>query len=267
MFGLIIEIHCFKAYITYMHSQDLWHHGDQFGKINCIWIARYVTWVAIDGILSLYIWYWCKISMGKNKLASGQIAVWPCSGSLRLQREAVSEGKYRGSFCCCYLTWTVLVEKQGTYFQNMSVILLFVVVLCLPCQTKKSVSASTGCSVVELCKKSAVLASHCVFCHDTLKREVAPIYLRVNWGWMHYKLIIFTLQVQTENTFVKVLLHLVHLVTFAVTEHLLKSCIFNVYFNEFWLASLYRIAPWQECVYMCASDLMLFFFVISKGVW
>lgn len=96
MIGLINEIHCcFKAYITCMHSQDLWHHGDQFGKTNCVWIARYVTWVAIDGILSLYIWYWCKISMAKNKLASGQIAVWLCSGSLRLERGCV-RGKVQG---------------------------------------------------------------------------------------------------------------------------------------------------------------------------
>lgn len=74
-------------------------------------------------------------------------------------------------------------------------------------------------------------------------------------------------QIETENIFAQVLLHLVHPVTFTVTEHLFKSCIFNVYFNTFWLASLYRIAPWQECVYVCASDLMLFFLVISKGVW
>lgn len=75
-----------------------------------------------------------------------------------------------------------------------------------------------------------------------------------------------TSQIETENIFAKVLLHLVHPVAFTVTEHLLKICTFNVYFNTFWLASLYRIAPWQECVYVCASDLMLFFLVISKGV-
>lgn len=74
-------------------------------------------------------------------------------------------------------------------------------------------------------------------------------------------------QIKIENIFAKVLLHLAHPLTFTVTEHLLKSCIFNVYFNTFWLASLYRIAPWQECVYVCAPDLMLFFLVISKGVW
>lgn len=128
--------------------------------------------------------------------------------------------------------------------------------------------------------------SQCGFCHATVKRGgklisvPPPNELGLQALNKHSKTYTHTYtknqpnppnnpkisQIETENIFAQVLLHLVHPVTFTVTEHLLKSCIFNVYFNTFWLASLYRIAPWQECVYVCASDLMLFFLVISKGV-
>lgn len=184
----------------------------------------------------LYMSVLCLILMGNlsgKKIASDWIAFLSCSGSLRLKKGCV-KGEAQGKLAML-LSYLDRFGGKLQDFQNVSFVLFF-----------------------------------CGFCHRTLKREgnvdrsSTPKSIQVACPKIKPNQTRKTLQ--TENIFVKILLHLVHPVTFTVTEHLLKSCIFNVYFNAFWFASLYRIAPWQECVYVCASDLMLFFLVISKGV-